>query len=183
MVPVRLGYERVLLRRFVAADADRVALLCSDWAVAGTTALIPHPYTHDLALEWIASQEPPTMSAAEHVYAVTRRADELLVGAVGLRNGPGPDANDLGYWIGKPYWGCGYATSAAAAVIGIAFAHLALERIAASHLARNSASGRVMEKCGMLLSREEMRPHRGGAPELFRVWTIDAPRWQAWTGR
>ena len=58
------------------------------------------------------------------------------------------DAGVLGYWIGKPYWG-GYATEAAAALLDLAFGPLGLHRVEATHLTRNPASGRVMEKLGM----------------------------------
>ena len=51
--------------------------------------------------------------------------------------------------------------------------------LGASHLARNPASGRVLEKCGMVLERRERRPHRGGAPEDMCVWAITREQWSA----
>jgi [ribosomal protein S5]-alanine N-acetyltransferase len=56
---------------------------------------------------------------------------------------------ELGYWIGKPYWGHGYCTEAAQAVLRYAFSDLAPVRVHASHFTRNPASGRVMQKIGM----------------------------------
>ena len=63
---------------------------------------------------------------------------------------PGEDVAELGYWIGKPFWGKGYATEAARSLIDFGFTVLGLNRIAARHFARNPASGRVMQKVGML---------------------------------
>jgi RimJ/RimL family protein N-acetyltransferase len=56
---------------------------------------------------------------------------------------------ELGYWIGVPYWGCGYATEAARAMIQYGFDVLKLNRIQASHFANNPQSGRVLRKIGM----------------------------------
>jgi hypothetical protein len=99
----------------------------------------------------------------------------LLVGAIGLRPLRGEREN-IGYWIGRPYWGRGYATAAAQAVIALGFELLGLEALSASHLARNAASGRVMDKCGMRLLRQERRDHRG-RPEDFCVRGITREEW------
>ena len=59
---------------------------------------------------------------------------------------------ELGYWVGKPFWGRGYATEAAGSIVDFGFDQLGLNRITAGHMVRNPASGRVMQKIGM---REE----------------------------
>jgi RimJ/RimL family protein N-acetyltransferase len=59
------------------------------------------------------------------------------------------DRAELGYWIGKPFWGRGYATEAARALVQYGFDTLGLHRIYARHLTRNPASGRVLHKIGM----------------------------------
>jgi len=56
---------------------------------------------------------------------------------------------ELGYWVGVPYWGNGYATEAARAVVKYGFGTLGLHRIFASHFANNPASARVLRKIGM----------------------------------
>jgi RimJ/RimL family protein N-acetyltransferase len=72
-----------------------------------------------------------------------------VIGAVGLRVDRDHARAELGYWIGKPYWGRGYATEAARAALRWGFDSLGLERIYAYHFARNAASGRVLRKIGM----------------------------------
>lgn len=175
MLPERLLAGPVLLRRFVAADAARVELLAGDALVAETTALIPHPYPPGAALEWIATHGAAAAAAREYTYAITE-PDGLLVGAIGLRPDPGEREN-IGYWVGRPYWGRGYATAAAQAVIAIGFGLIDLPAITASHLVRNAASGRVMEKCGMTLIRSDRREHRG-ALEDFCVRGITREAWE-----
>jgi RimJ/RimL family protein N-acetyltransferase len=175
LLPERLLAGPVVLRRFVAADAPRVELLAGDRLVAETTALIPHPYPEGAALGWIATHEAAASLGTEYTYAVTE-PDGLLVGAVGLRPDPG-ERESIGYWIGRPHWGRGYATAAAQAIIALGFGLIDLGAITASHLARNGASGRVMEKCGMTLLRTERREHRG-APENFCVRGITREAWE-----
>jgi RimJ/RimL family protein N-acetyltransferase len=55
----------------------------------------------------------------------------------------------MGFWIGVPSWGRGYATEVARRVVGYAFEELKLNRVYAHHMVRNPASGRVLEKVGM----------------------------------
>jgi RimJ/RimL family protein N-acetyltransferase len=55
---------------------------------------------------------------------------------------------DLGYWLGVPFWGHGYATEAVRAVIDHAFADLDFDALGAGTRVTNPASRRVLEKCG-----------------------------------
>jgi RimJ/RimL family protein N-acetyltransferase len=175
VLPVRIAFGSVVLRHFAPDDAPRVAELCAAREVAEMTSLVPHPYTEAMAREWIAAQDD---DATEHTYAVLRRTDEVLVGAFGLRPHP-RSADMIGYWIGVPYWGRGYATAALATGLALAFTRLELELVQATHLVRNPASGRVMEKCGMHEVDRQMRSHRGGPPEPVLVRALAREPWQA----
>ena len=173
--PERIASFPVVLRTFAPADAPRVAELCGDWEVARMTALIPHPYSVQMAESFIAACREACDNARAPAYAVTRAEDGILVGAIAITTTP--DAGDsLGYWIGRPHWGNGYATAAARAMLALAFSHLGVDTMTAVHLVRNPASGRVLAKCGMSRVRREMRPHRGDVEE-FSVWRVDADAW------
>ncbi len=176
MLPERALAVPVALRPFGPGDAARVRLLAGERAVAEATALIPHPYPDGAAEAWIAAQARDRAAGREYTYAVTLAADGLLVGAIGLRPAAVRDDN-LGYWIGRDHWGRGYASAAARAVIALAFSLLDLDELAASHLARNAASGRVLEKCGLLPVRRERRDHRG-VEEVFCVRAISRAAWE-----
>ena len=175
MLPESLLAAPIALRQFRAADAPRVQLLAGEREVAETTAVIPYPYPHGAASAWIASQEHARAAGTEYTYAITEAGCELLVGAIGLRPGAS-EHESFGYWVGRPYWNRGYATAAAQAIIVLAFEFLDLDELTASHLARNPASGRVMEKCGMGMLRFETRDHRG-ASEDFCVRGIARDAW------
>jgi RimJ/RimL family protein N-acetyltransferase len=132
------------------ADADRVQELAGDRAVADTMLKIPHPYEDGMADTWIANHRNWFDERQQAVFAVTRKPDDTLIGAVGLRLELDEGRAELGYWIGKPYWNQGYGTEAARAALQFGFEQLGLNRVFAHHFVRNPASGRVMQKLGMI---------------------------------
>jgi [ribosomal protein S5]-alanine N-acetyltransferase len=144
-----LTTDRLHLRPFTLADAPIVQRLVGDRAIADTTLNIPHPYEEDMAKEWIVSHQPRFERGEGVNFAIVRREDEALIGAIGLMVNPSHDRAELGYWIGKEYWSQGYCTEAARAVLHYGFTAFNLNRIFAHHFSRNPASGRVMEKIGM----------------------------------
>ncbi len=74
-----------------------------------------------------------------------------------FRPGPGPDGDcanvDLGYRLRRPAWSKGYATEGSRALISMGFTDLGVERVFARAMTVNTASRRVMEKCGLTLVR------------------------------
>jgi [ribosomal protein S5]-alanine N-acetyltransferase len=142
-----LRSKRLLLRPFAQADAPRVAALCGEKEIAATTLFIPHPYSVEDAQAWLQGHQETFDSGHGVQFAICRETE--LIGAVGLVIEPQHDRAELGYWIGTPYWGAGYASEAAAAVVRYGFLELKLNRVHAYHYLRNSASGRVLEKIGM----------------------------------
>lgn len=144
-----LTTERLLLRAFRPSDVDAVLALASDVEIARNTLNIPHPYQRSHAEAWIAAQPDQLRNREAVTYAVTDRAGGELFGAVGLILENEHQRAELGYWIGRPYWGRGLATEAARAVVAWGFGALDLHRMHASHFPRNPASGHVLRKLGM----------------------------------
>lgn len=142
MLPT-LTTERLRLRPFALTDAAEVQRLAGDRRIADTTKTVPHPYLDGMAEAWIAthSKSASTNLAVEH--------EGRLVGAMSLATDAGSHQAELGYWIGEPYWGRGFATEAARALLAHALEALGLDRVHACHLSRNPASGRVLAKLGM----------------------------------
>jgi RimJ/RimL family protein N-acetyltransferase len=141
---------RLTLRPFTRRDAPDVQRLAGDRAIADTTTNIPHPYEDGLAEQWIEGHEPGYSDGTAVTFAIVRRDDAELIGAVGLTIDRHISKGELGYWIGAPYWNLGYATEATKAMLEFGFGDLQLNRIHAVHFARNPSSGRVMQKSGML---------------------------------
>jgi len=134
-----LKTARLTLRAPRPDDAKAIKALINDRRVAENMASIPHPYTLKDARSFIAN-------AAGKPLFVIARDDGRLVGGGGI--GLRPRGHELGYWIGVPYWGNGYATEAARAFVDYAFRELDHTELLAGARVTNPASRRVLEKCG-----------------------------------
>jgi RimJ/RimL family protein N-acetyltransferase len=139
---------RLVLRPFSPSDASVIKELLAQAEIASTTLNIPHPYEEGMAEAWIATHEPGWQGGEMASFAITERS-EGLVGAIALTIEKKHQRGEVGYWIGIPFWGRGYATEALSAIISFGFTQLNLNRIHASHFTRNPASGRVMLKAKM----------------------------------
>ena len=143
-----LETDRLFLRSPKLDDAKVIARLANNRKIAEMTALIPHPYGVDDARGWIESLAEEGQG---WTFAITaKREGGALVGACGYgkRCDNFVEEPEIGYWIGEPYWGRGYATEAVRAVIDHLFSVTDLDALAAGCRVTNLASRRVIEKCG-----------------------------------
>jgi [ribosomal protein S5]-alanine N-acetyltransferase len=132
--------DRLTLRPVFHSDANRIAMLAGDWDVASMTGRIPFPYSEEAAHQWVDG-----LADHEEVFGIEHNGE--LIGICGFMADDAHDA-ELGYWIGKPYWGEGYATEAARAVMAHGFAKSGIRRFICKHLMGNEASARVIRKLG-----------------------------------
>jgi RimJ/RimL family protein N-acetyltransferase len=140
-----------VLREPLLSDAARIGLLAGDFDVASMTGTIPHPYSEQMAAEWIGS----ALAGDEGVvFAIVRSG--ALIGCTGYR-AFGEDHAELGYWIGKPYWGMGYATEAVRALILHAFETGGFDYLTVGHFSDNPASARIIAKFGFAPLGKELR--------------------------
>jgi ribosomal-protein-alanine N-acetyltransferase len=168
-----LQTDRLVLRPFSFDDAADVKRMAGEPAVADTTLNIPHPYAEGMAEEWIGTHQSEFDSGKGVTFAITLRRSGELVGAIGLVKNARFNRAEMGYWVGQPYWGKGYCTEAAKAVIAYAFDEMGLNKIHAYYFVRNPASGRVMEKAGMQYEgylRQHVIKH--GVYEDIKVYAI-----------
>jgi ribosomal-protein-alanine N-acetyltransferase len=158
--PHELRTPHLLLRSIDSGDIPAIVRLAGAREIAATTISIPHPYTEVDAQSFLAHADENFRAGRSVSFAVTISPDRELCGAVGLAIASSQERAELGYWIGVPYWGQGFATEAASAAMAFGFETLRLNRIYASHFAGNIASQRVLEKIGMRhegLSRQHVR--------------------------
>ncbi|MFA6133076.1 MAG: GNAT family N-acetyltransferase [Phycisphaerae bacterium] len=145
-----LRTPRLVLRPFTLADAPTVQRLAGAREISDTMLSIPHPYEDGVAEGWIAGHQAAFDAKRELTLAITLAGGGQLVGSIGLMGfGADHKRGELGYWVGKEYWGNGYCSEAAREVVRYGFVQLGLGRVFAHHLTRNPASGRVMQKIGM----------------------------------
>ncbi len=136
-----LETERLVLRAPQHGDIKVITRLVNDRRVAENTARIPHPYGVDDAGRFIAAVN---RQDGEATFAIIRDGD--LIGVCGIE--PRENAPEIGYWLGAPFWGRGYATEAVRALIDHAFGVLGHDALQAGARVGNPASRRVLEKCG-----------------------------------
>jgi len=167
--PLKTG--RLTLRAPRADDAPRMAVLANDFDVARMTTNIPHPFALADAEAFLAHIER-TDPAREAVFAVEVDG-EGFAGVLGFhtRCGLGPE---IGYWLGRPFWGRGYASEAAGAAAAWAAEDWGKRALVSGHFADNPASGQVLVKTGFIYTGEvqhRMSKARGEtAATRMMVW-------------
>jgi len=143
--------ERLRIRAHRDGDLGDLVALAGNWEIARWTAKIPHPYSETDGREWIARVQENHATSRPRGFAIALKITDRLIGGVGLdaSTGDGSDEPALGYWVGQPYWGNGYACEATAAVIDYGFRTLGLETIRAYTDPGNTASQKVLLHCGL----------------------------------
>lgn len=143
--------RRLVLRAPRQEDAPRLAALANDIDVARMTLRMPHPYAVADAEGFVASiqGQDPRRGAT----FLIEHEDHGPVGVIGLFE-DGDPVPETGYWIGRPFWGRGFATEALEGALVWASRHWKRRAMVAGHFTDNPASGRVLEKAGFLYTGE-----------------------------
>ncbi len=176
-IPV-LETERLRLRPFSFDDEAAVFALVSDPEIAHFVRFDAHrtPAETRAFLELV---ERYYRRGEPFAWGIVRREDERLIGSCGFVSQAGEKKSaEIGYWLGKPYWGKGYAVEAARTLVHFGFEQMNLERVEAKCFVENRAGQRVIEKLGMKLEgtdRSEMI--KGAYPEL-NMYGISREDWR-----
>ncbi|WP_096701692.1 bifunctional GNAT family N-acetyltransferase/(deoxy)nucleoside triphosphate pyrophosphohydrolase [Magnetospirillum sp. 15-1] len=169
---------RLRLRPVDGRDLDGLVALLGDWDVVRLTAAIPHPYSLDDAKAFVILQETRRAEGKGVALAMERTVDGALVGVIGFgleRDG----SPELGYWVGKDFWGLGYATEAAHRLIRHLFDTLGFDRVWAHFHPDNTASQRVLEKVGLTFLRVDTCPMPArGESVVAPVFRLKKADWQ-----
>lgn len=151
-----LRTARLSLRGLQPDDAASVFRLVNDYSVAGNLARVPFPYREAMAGDWIGSTHAQAARGEGYHLAIT--LDGTLIGCVGLTmNRSNPGEAELGYWLGRKFWGQGHAREAARALLDWGFSTLGLDRVVASALIDNLGSQAVLRACGFVQTGQGMQ--------------------------
>ncbi|WYZ34401.1 hypothetical protein EsH8_I_000677 [Colletotrichum jinshuiense] len=140
--------KRLLVRPSILTDAPDMARLANNLKIAANMRdTFPSPYLLEHAEGWLAicAKDPGNN------FAICRANDGVYIGNVGISRSNDVQHRtwELGYWIGEDYWGRGYASEALVAFCRFCFErNPKLLRLEASMFSTNTASRRVVEKCG-----------------------------------
>lgn len=174
-----LGSARLKLDQPELADAGDIITLANNRKVAEMLSRMPHPYGLNDARQWIARAQNANKKGSVTL-AVRLRTTGRLIGACGIDRRQEDGPLELGYWIGEPHWGNGYATEAAHAVIDHAFTALGFSEIAGSCRLTNPGSRRVLEKCGFQYrDRGMIRSAALGGAVPVENYALDRKVWMA----
>jgi len=135
-----LSTPRLELRSPRRDEAAPIAALANDRRIAESTLGIPHPYPLAEAQRCLGAGDD-----GEALFVVTRQG--AIIGCCGVARRE-REQPEIGCWLGVAYWGKGYATEAARAVIDYAFGELGCEVLHGGARVSSPASRRVLEKCG-----------------------------------
>lgn len=139
----------VCLKNIDEAKPEEIAALANNRAIANNLRdVFPHPYTLEDAL---AFQEMVRKGALGHVFGIFDGDAFVGVGGVVPQQDIFRINGEIGYWIGEPYWGKGYATQVVKQLTAFAFNKLDLLRVYACVFEYNKTSMRVLEKAGFAL--------------------------------
>ena len=161
---------RLALRPLAPADAPRLADLANDFDVVKMTGAMPYPYALADAERFIrrASDADP----GREVHFAVELAGEGPVGCVGFypHGSPGPE---LGFWLGRPFWGLGIATEMLAALMPWARDGWGRRCVVACHQSDNAASAAALIRAGFLYTgRVEALPCKARGAAVACRWMI-----------
>ncbi len=148
LLPIRT--ERLVLRDFVHGDVSAVHEYGSDAEVVRFMPWGPNTMEDTVAFverSIVAQSRSPRV---DFELAVTLADGGALIGGCGIRiSAPSDRRADMGYCLGRDWWGRSLGTEVARALVGFGFESLRLHRIIATCDTKNVASARVLEKAGM----------------------------------
>ena len=133
--------DRLILRKAIS-EQEKISLVSQigDWEVVKWLANAPYPYTDDDLEDYLLISD-------SNQFDLNIFMGKQLIGRVGLTL-DGDNYYDLGYWIGKDYWGKGYATESSKKLLEYVLDKLDLLKIKSGYFVGNSASGNVLKKLG-----------------------------------
>jgi len=164
--------ERLVMRPPHVDDIPDLARFAANRRIADMLARMPHPYGEAEAHAFVAAAAERTEGC---VYAVTSAENGALLGCAALNvNASGLE---IGYWIGEPHWGRGYATEAAHALVDHGFRASGARLMQASCRVINPASRRVVQKCGFHYAGQGMVHSLAAGRVAVERYVLDRKTW------
>ncbi|KRA44870.1 GNAT family N-acetyltransferase [Devosia sp. Root635] len=142
-LPATITTDRLVLTTPALAHVPEMAVLANNKVIYQVLARLPHPYAESDGVFFVE-----TIARGETEFAWSILRDGRYLGTIGLHLLPG-QLPELGYWLGEPHWGQGYATEAARAVVGAAQA-AGCPALRSRALLSNTGSRNVLAKAGFV---------------------------------
>jgi RimJ/RimL family protein N-acetyltransferase len=171
LLPVRIQTRRLVLRAPIRGDVPELVKLADNRNIADKLSSFPSPYTRadGIGFVEIISQRPD-----ERPYAITREG--VFIGVIGV-SFPASQPPELGFWLGEPHWGQGYAQEAVRAVIDAAHQTREFPVIRAQVLSDNAPSLHILEKMGFKVAAKRKETDGKFKDKTIVVLELEQPRW------
>ena len=144
--------ERLLIKTPEIDNKFELTQLINDKDVIKWLSDIPFPYTISHAEEFIERSQEEVLKQESYNFMIFQ--DRKMLGGIGFSEFNNKSCQ-VGYWLGKKYWGNGFATEAVKSILDFGFDQLNLEEIYAAYKIGNEGSKRVLRKCGFEFYREK----------------------------
>ena len=168
---------RLRLRPLSSGDAPELVALLDDWQMVRYTSNIPFPYDLNAARSFIVDTRRLCEEGKALVYAVEDRLTGYLAACVGATFDE--QGAEIGYWVGRAFWGRGYASEALGRLITLLFRDHGVDAVRAEILPENVLSRRVAQQQGLSLKgrRRAIMPARGESTAVFDILSLDKAGW------
>lgn len=153
-----INTNRLILSKLSFHDVPKIVEYAGSKKIAETTLNIPHPYKEKDAVFWIKSANQGLENKTQFTFGIRIKNSYEFIGGIGLKIESKFNRAELGYWIAEKYWNLGYATEAVKGILEFGFEKLNLNKIYATYLEENTASGKVMIK-NRMVKEGELKEH------------------------
>jgi RimJ/RimL family protein N-acetyltransferase len=150
----KLVSERLILDQINPADIPEIVSYAGNIKIVETTRTMPHPYFEEDAIAWMNSANQGFKAKNNYILAIRLKETLKLIGGIGLTLDVENNRAELGYWLAEEFWNKGFTTEAVQAILKFGFEQLKLNKVSAVYLTTNQASGKVMQKNGMVKEGE-----------------------------
>lgn len=147
---MHLETKRLCLRPWRIEDAPTLYALAKEEEVALNTGWLPHQSLEE------STQILSDLLMGPEIYAIANKENDRVIGCISLFIGSksnlplSEEEGEIGYWIGIPYWGQGYASEACSELIRHGLEDLHLKEVWSAYFDGNDRSRRVQQKCGFI---------------------------------
>lgn len=136
------------IRKYKKGDEESTRKNINDKEICRNLLVIPYPYTPKDAKKWVKSRLKSYKKRNPDEISFVIEIDKKAVGGMGIRKVIKSHKAEIGYWLGRKYWGRGIMTEAVKQLTDYAFKRFKLKRVYAEVFSFNKASSRVLEKAG-----------------------------------
>lgn len=150
----KLVSERLILDQIKPSDIPEIVAFAGNIKIVENTRTMPHPYFEEDAIAWMNMANQGFKTENNYIFAVRLKDTLKLIGGIGLTLENMNNRAELGYWLAEEFWNNGITTEAVQVILRFGFENLGLNKVVAVYLNTNEASGKVMQKNGMIKEGE-----------------------------